>query len=412
MKKLSLLVFIIFFGILDAISQSDFRCGYIIKNNQDTIHGLIDYKGNNANAKKCLFKSDESSVPIEYTPDQLKAYRFCDSKYYISRMVTIDGSEKLLFLEYLINGIVDVFYLKDNWGSHYFIEKDDGILYQLKNEEKEIVVDDAHYFRESKEYVGVLKYMFVNSPSISKKIENVNLNHKSLINIAKDYHKEVCDNEECIIYEKKIPNTIKSFGFLMGLGFTSFKITRNSVDSMFLGDYKSKFILYPTVGFYYRTGLPMVNEHLSFQYEGTFSYKKSELSSLYIEPLYNLHYTNRIEWSQFDFCNAGILKYEYNKGKIRPVLQLGGYFDYSLVSKYIRDLDVDYSWGKNYYSKKYEEKLNYNIAFGLSFGFGLISKINNNRDIFVDLRYQRGYDIGSLLYSNTNTILMVLGLKI
>jgi len=48
----------------------------------------------------------------EYTPEDLQAYRFFDSKYYISRKVKIGESEKLLFLEYLIKGKVDIFLLQ------------------------------------------------------------------------------------------------------------------------------------------------------------------------------------------------------------------------------------------------------------------------------------------------------------
>ena len=64
---LSAFVFLIFTGTV--LSQTDFRKGYIVGSTKDTTFGFIDYKGNMANAKYCLFKSDAGSawVPLAST---------------------------------------------------------------------------------------------------------------------------------------------------------------------------------------------------------------------------------------------------------------------------------------------------------------------------------------------------------
>ena len=87
MKYLIAIGILVFLSIIRLNAQSDFRNGYIIDNNNDTIHGLIDYKGNHANAKKCIFKKDNNSQNQIFTPEEIKGYRFTDSKYYVSKSV-------------------------------------------------------------------------------------------------------------------------------------------------------------------------------------------------------------------------------------------------------------------------------------------------------------------------------------
>ena len=56
---------------------------------------------------------------------------------------------------------------------------------------------------------------------MSKKINNAKLSHKSLIDLTREYHYEVCENQECIIYEKKIPKAVTKYGILTGMYSTS-----------------------------------------------------------------------------------------------------------------------------------------------------------------------------------------------
>ena len=170
-----------------ASAQFDFRPGFIVKGASDTVYGLIDYKGNKSNARKCIFIAgrNKESEPVTYTPLQISAYRFTNGKFYISRTVKSGSEEIQLFLEYLINGKIDVFYYRDDDDEHYFIENEKDKLVPLTNEEKEMYVDWVQYRQESKKYIGVLKYFMQESPNSVKKAEQVNLNHGSLIKIAR-----------------------------------------------------------------------------------------------------------------------------------------------------------------------------------------------------------------------------------
>ena len=107
--KLFVLVFLHFFFI-KSYSQSDFRNAYVITNENDTIKGFIDYKGNNSNARKCLFRKKEDGEILEFSPEQIKSYRFLNGKYYVSKSIQNKDKIESKFLEYLIDGIVDIYY--------------------------------------------------------------------------------------------------------------------------------------------------------------------------------------------------------------------------------------------------------------------------------------------------------------
>lgn len=205
MIKLFLVIFLIITS-LKWLSQTDFRPGSYISLKNDTVHGLIDYRGDIRNAKFCVFKKDENSKPVKYAPGKIKAYRYTDSKYYISKIVKTKDDEKQVFVEYLVNGIADLFYYRDMQvnGNHYFIETEHGELFELKNEKDTIFIEGkGKFLRETNRHIGLLKVAFADCMEIQPQIDKIELNHKSLINIAKNYHDYVCEEDKCIIYEKK-----------------------------------------------------------------------------------------------------------------------------------------------------------------------------------------------------------------
>ena len=162
--------FLMIFLFLQCYSQADFRKGFVILNNNDTISGLIRNGSKKENSLKCVFIQNTESDKTIYYPDNIKTYRFTDGKYYVSRKIKSSDTEKI-FLEFLFDGISDLYYYSDNLGDHYLIEKYGTDLKELKNEIKIVTaikeqagVSSAYssatpvkYEKESKEYIGVLK---------------------------------------------------------------------------------------------------------------------------------------------------------------------------------------------------------------------------------------------------------------
>ncbi len=200
LKSLLFSGFIFLSALLKA--QTDFRPGYVVTLKGDTMYGEIDYRGDLLMGKICKFRSDKNDGIKEYCPDEIQAFRFINSKYYVSKQY----KGKKEFFEFLIKGKVDIYYLRDDEGDHYFIDKENAPFTEIPYEEGIRYEDNLPYFYESKSYLGVLQYYMNDAPNFQKRIQMVEKpDHQSLIKLAEDYQNKVCKDEKCIIYERETP---------------------------------------------------------------------------------------------------------------------------------------------------------------------------------------------------------------
>jgi hypothetical protein len=190
--------------------QKGYLPGYIIDNNSDTLRGIIKLQSDNKNSLSCDFIEDLNQSPHMYTPEQIKGYRINNRKYYVSKEITIDSVKRKVFLEYLVAGIVDLYYMKDKTRELYFIQKDT-VLSPLTNEGSYVTSNssgdnrdenESTFYNNSNQYKRVLKYLFRESPSTVKEINYTNFAYKPLIKITKDYHNSICHDNKCIDYTK------------------------------------------------------------------------------------------------------------------------------------------------------------------------------------------------------------------
>ena len=332
----------------------------------------------------------------------------------------------MLFLEYLLKGSLNLYFLIDKENTiYYFIEKE-GVLYELSNKEQLKHIEGETYHVKSNQYIRVLNYLIQESPTASSKVDRTRYNHKSLIQIAKDYHYDVCDSNECIIYtrnQKKL-NDVK-WQFKIGLSFnysnSKTKVTNNI---MFLESWgnrinrehyapqlirsnlgnnfnKTNFIISKED---YLPGLYLnisPNWRTSFQLE--FWYKKSEMQS-----------------EQFSIENKSIsipllIKREffYHK-KISPFIDFGLSYNYYFNPK-LSELSILYSYPetRNYnvsmqtrsiHLNDYEIKLVNNNCFGILFGCGLSYNISKKHGIEIEVRKVYNFFKSKQEFLNENII--------
>lgn len=263
-------------------SQTNFSEGYIIKNDNDTVFGLIKIQERVQHAKECVFLKDSGSRTIKYLPSDIIGYRFNNGKYYVSNKISYQlNSDKIkqmdnvifdrekgtfyinnnsenatdsekevqnvvinknVFLEYLIDGNVDVYlYVDDANKSLYFIRKEEDSLIYLENTSGVIYNQwNDDYFIEKKEYIGILNYVLQDCEGIQSKISNLSLNNESLIKIAEYYHDQTCSNvnEPCIIYEKQ--NRKTHLSVIPLITFSNMKVTASELNSALNYDFINK----------------------------------------------------------------------------------------------------------------------------------------------------------------------------
>ena len=195
-----LLLFIFLFTFVQINAQTDFRAGYVIKENNDTLFGEIDYRGDFSMGERCRFRLNEKERVNIFYPNEILGYRFNDSKYFVSKEV----NDKQVFLEYLVNGEINIYYLRDNNGDHYFLDKEGSTITEIRYNEEIRYIGNTQYLHKSTEHIGLLNFYMQDAPDFQSRIAKINKpEHENLIKLAKDYHNKVCEDGACVIYEKK-----------------------------------------------------------------------------------------------------------------------------------------------------------------------------------------------------------------
>jgi len=145
----------------------------------------------------CRFRTNDREDELKYSPYDIAAYRFNESKYFVSKEV--NGAQ--VFLEFLIKGQINIYYLRDYKGDHYFLEKVDNPIIELPYEEGIKYVDDKKVFFRTKKHIGLLTYYMQDAPEFQSRINEIGKpGHESLIKLSEDYHDKVCKDRACIIY--------------------------------------------------------------------------------------------------------------------------------------------------------------------------------------------------------------------
>jgi hypothetical protein len=355
--------FIFLLCLINLKGQTNFRPGFVITNENDTLRGLIDYRGDIRNSQSCDFKDNETSVVKEFKPFDIKGYRFIDSKFYVSKTVMSNGQEVKLFIEYLVNGIAGLYYYFDSGKSHYFIEKADGRMFELTNDEVLHSENGQQYLRESKSYIGYLRYAFADCPQIYSSIDQTQLETKSLIKITKKYHDYVCKDGKCIIYEKPLPAIRIGFASFVSMNVSSIKFSNCPLYEAI--SFNTAY--YPSIGLQMNMSLPRVNEKLTLQISE--EYGKSYYYGTGTNPF---AHSDNFEEVYINFATlkgkAGI-KYTYPKNKIRPIIMAGGIFSW-LPNKNVRRV-YDSQTNSTIYMSEYRDDVLPDSQFGYYIDLGV-----------------------------------------
>jgi hypothetical protein len=210
LKKYLILSLVLLQPLLVISGQKFFKPGYVVTNRNDTIRGLVSLQTKSDYSKMCSYMDSEKKEKKIYTPEEISSYCIENKMLFQSKEIEINKVKTRVFLEYLVNGIADLYYLYQPDGDIYFITKDT-VLIPLTNRPKSVTVNEdvigmrpdiKTYEGESNQYKGVLRYLFQDSPEVVKEIEGTAFNHKSLIKITKNYHNSISKDKKCIVYSK------------------------------------------------------------------------------------------------------------------------------------------------------------------------------------------------------------------
>jgi hypothetical protein len=212
--RIILIGLFLFYFNLFLSSQNLNLPGYVINNGGDTVQGFITVSSDKKLALGCNFCASQDGYFLHFSPYELKGFRFESGKYYVSREVELTKGTTRYFLEYLINGNANIYYLKDD-EEHYFVEQVAGRLVELHGKEKLLKTDEGVYSLPAI-YKGELNALFMDWEDAGKEVSNTRLSHGSLIELARKYHENTCTERNCIIYERHVDKIAFRFGVTAG----------------------------------------------------------------------------------------------------------------------------------------------------------------------------------------------------
>ncbi|MGB3074941.1 MAG: hypothetical protein WBB36_06450, partial [Chitinophagales bacterium] len=135
--------------INDSSFAQKFSPGYVLLNNGDTLHGLVETENWVKAPVKVRFKKSPDSEVHTYSPLLIRSFRIKDGDWYFSFVGDIDPSSLLddqldynpfpdtmrvfMFIRSVVMGKICLYYARDlNDRVHLFIQKDGGVITELK----------------------------------------------------------------------------------------------------------------------------------------------------------------------------------------------------------------------------------------------------------------------------------------
>ena len=318
MKIIRIIILTTLFSFLLSIislhAEDKFRSGYIITNSKDTVRGFLQQYNINA-FTKCHFKKNMDEKITEYLPGDIYAYRYNeDGKFFISKEAPLEGGNRLFFMEYLIQGKANVYFMRD-FSDHYFIETEKNKIIELSQNPILIHNEDGTMYYKESTYKGKLRYMLSDCPELIPEIDKSELQMSNMIQIAKDYHNRVCSSEQCTIYELKIKPLQVHFYVVGGIAFNQFKVVNSYTN------YNPGALLGCKIEFenlFFSKEQSTIQLGLIFQQYA--NYKIYTISPSEYSPTINITDTSKSSMKTFAVKIPITCNYTFSLGKIRPYI--------------------------------------------------------------------------------------------
>lgn len=397
MKRLLTNLAFIFLCSTALIAQADYRRGYIVKLNGDTLRGFINYQKEAVNNSTCNFKRFEIAIPVNYSPENLKAYGINGGKQYLSTYV----NGRRFFIEYLVKGEISLGYLNRS-GQHFFLLAKDEKPVELKSGR----MTDENTGIAYERYRDFLKDKLVPGDH-SVLIQESKLEQASLIELVSRYNEKLNyvysipkrPKDKNLIHDYNLLGTNKfHFGLIGGTSFYSFNPgVKKGNYFMTKCDFNVK--PNPTGGVFFRWNISRARPNWSFQ--TNLMYQKVSLYGFSKRSSSTMKFVSYYDDVFIDFKEvrlAGMLNYSLLSGKYKLVPHAGVVYCYRNSPTYLHffeELNTFYNIVK---SSEYKDvKIKSGDIFALG-GITLEYQISPARSFFLSADYQFGkgfFDIDS-----------------
>lgn len=193
--KRNLLLLCLLGALLPAIcsAQGDYRSGYIIKTNGDSLRGFVDYRFGGKAWKTAFYRSSKRASTERFSPDQVKAYGFRANKRFES--IVVPRTNTLEFAEVLVKGPMSLYRHK----GHFFV-KTDSIIWLAKGNDRRLQKGNGSYVMKGRSYITILNALMADC---SLRADRIHLTESSLVGLVQNYNR--CKGGAGKVYKEDLP---------------------------------------------------------------------------------------------------------------------------------------------------------------------------------------------------------------
>lgn len=187
------LVCLIALFIPSVLSAQDYRPGYIIKSNMDSLSGFVEYATEKKNSMYCMFRATRKSESVKFTPNDLSSFGFYSDKQYESMQVPGAANNNRVFVKVLAKGPLQLYQHQ----KEFLVRKDSLILLPAP---KSTMVETPQGMRSKNDsrYKGLLNFMVADCQLSANEIK---YSEYDLTNLAINYNR--CKGVEPLFRKQK-----------------------------------------------------------------------------------------------------------------------------------------------------------------------------------------------------------------
>jgi hypothetical protein len=372
-------------------AQTDFRPGYVVTHDADTLHGLVDYnEGPNA-YRVCTFKQSKDDQSTSYKPNEISSYGFADDKLFTARQITMpDKTSEHVFLEVILKGLVSLY----KFNSIFWIDKGGKQLSYLTNESELTTIEGQRFARSSNQHIATLNMFLFDCIELRSRIERIHLHERQLSKLVQDYN--TCQGVPVVNYKIKKPWKKFTLGLTSGGNISQIEFEPNAFNEHLAGSFVvSKSAL---LGFSLGISSPKLSERISFHADAFFTRSKYHNFRLVEESTSTRRNYTTIEVEQLKLPLG--FRYTFPDRKFRPYVNAGlsNTFHLSSGSSWVLERESN-----NAVETFQQEALQVGKnQLGIWGGLGVLTLINHKFNAFFELRYEQteGLSGGLLEYQD------------
>ena len=309
-----------------AMAKVNLQEGYIITNENDTVYGVIDYRGDSKNAQVCKFRAEGEQAFKEYAPQQIKGYRLGGGGvYYVTRTVPVNGEDKTFFAEFLLEGGISLYHYKESGIDYFYFVDEEGKVSVVKdtheNDDRGTYQRLVDINKNKREGMNEGLQLFARSPKAVNKLWESNYVPSRLVQLTKEYDEEFCQSSgECIDYlqsEKKSALVKLRFRLEAGVVFGQFNY--GSSYGYGLSNHDNK-ITTPQIGAGFDFLFPRFNKNISLQALLLLSHWEMKMSKTRMEITIPDYYKQ--EFTMAEIAIGPCYRF-FSRSKVSPVVRAG-----------------------------------------------------------------------------------------